>query len=84
MPLQAKVNTKNAQEPYEACQKTCHPVFVGLYRLGADRLRRRFPDLRGAADAARVLRSVLMKPEHEAWAERLVARLDALAGGLAG
>ncbi len=60
------------------------PVFVGLYRLGADRLRRRFPDLGGAADAARVLRSVLMKPEHEAWAERLVARLDALAGGLAG
>ncbi len=58
------------------------PVFVGLYRLGADRLRRRFSDLRGDAPAARVLRSVLMKPEHEAWAGRLVARLDALAGAL--
>jgi glutamate/tyrosine decarboxylase-like PLP-dependent enzyme len=58
------------------------PVFVGLYRLGSDRLRRRFPDLVGDAPAARVLRSVLMKPEHEAWAPRLVARLDALAGAL--
>jgi glutamate/tyrosine decarboxylase-like PLP-dependent enzyme len=58
------------------------PVFVGLYRLGADRLRRRFSDLRGDAPAARALRSVLMKPEHEAWAGRLVARLDALAGAL--
>ena len=55
------------------------PVFVSLYRLSADRLRRRFPDLAADADAARVLRSVLMKPEHEAWSARLAARLDALA-----
>lgn len=56
------------------------PVFVGLYRLGADRLRRALPGLDVDVEAARVLRSVLMKPEHEAWADRLVARLDALAG----
>ena len=55
------------------------PVFVSLYRLSADRLRQRFPDLAADADAARVLRSVLMKPEHEAWSGRLAARLDALA-----
>ncbi len=56
------------------------PVFVSLYRLGADRLRQRLPDLDVDAPTARVLRSVLMKPEHEAWTDRLVARLDALAG----
>ncbi|MEM0964455.1 MAG: pyridoxal-dependent decarboxylase, partial [Bacteroidota bacterium] len=55
------------------------PVFVSLYRRSAKDLRRAFPDLDLDADAARVLRSVLMKPEHEAWADRLVARLDALA-----
>ena len=55
------------------------PVFVSLYRLASGRLRSAFPDLDADAPAARVLRSVLMKPEHEAWTERLVARLDALA-----
>ncbi|WP_412067775.1 pyridoxal phosphate-dependent decarboxylase family protein [Rubrivirga sp. IMCC43871] len=56
------------------------PVFVSLYRLSADRLAAAFPGLNRDADAARVLRSVLMKPEHEAWAPRLVNRLDELAG----
>ena len=56
------------------------PVFVSLYRMGAERLGRRFPGLTQDVPAARVLRSVLMKPEHEAWAGRLAARLAALAG----
>ena len=56
------------------------PVFVSLYRLSASRLGHALPGLGADAEAARVLRSVLMKPEHEAWAERLVRRLDGLAG----
>ncbi len=56
------------------------PVFVSLYRLDAERLARRFPGLETDAPAARVLRSVLMKPEHESWTARLAARLDELAG----
>ena len=55
------------------------PVFVSLYRLDADRLAQRFPDLEVDAPAARVLRSVLMKPEHEHWTDRLAARLETLA-----
>lgn len=55
------------------------PLFVSLYRLDAARLRRRFPELDLDADAARVLRSVLMKPEHEAWVDRIADRLHALA-----
>jgi glutamate/tyrosine decarboxylase-like PLP-dependent enzyme len=57
------------------------PVFLSLYRLDAGRLRRRFPALAADAPAARVLRSVLMKPEHEAWVGRLAERLEALAAG---
>ncbi len=55
------------------------PIFLSLYRLGAARLGRRFPDLAIDADHARVLRSVLMKPEHEAWVDPLADRLHALA-----
>ena len=52
------------------------PLFLSLYRLDAARLGRRW-SLATDAPAARVLRSVLMKPEHEPavpWiAERLVS-----------
>ena len=57
------------------------PVFVSLYRLGAERLGQRFPEIARDAETARVLRSVLMKPEHEGWTDRLAGRLDALATG---
>ncbi len=77
----AELDTRSAAVFQVGMDDPDDPVFVSLYRLPADRLRRRFPDLAPDADAARVLRSVLMKPEHEAWAGRLVARLDALAGG---
>ncbi len=56
------------------------PIYLSL--LGVD--RRTFTTLHDAvlADApmARVLRSVLMKPEHELHVERLHARLEAIAG----
>lgn len=55
------------------------PLFLSLYRLDADRLGRRFPDLDLDASHARVLRSVLMKPEHEAWVDPIADRLDTLA-----
>ena len=57
------------------------PLFLSLYRLGAARLGRRFPDLALDAEHGRVLRSVLMKPEHEAAVPWIASRLDALAGG---
>ena len=41
------------------------PFFLSLYRVPTERLRCRVPGLRADADAARILRSVLMKPEHE-------------------
>ncbi len=55
------------------------PIFLSLFRLDADRLAARFPHLTPDRPHARVLRSVLMKPEHEAWVPRLADRLDTLA-----
>lgn len=41
------------------------PVFLSTLRVAAERLRRRDPGLAADAPEARVIRSVLMKPEHE-------------------
>jgi glutamate/tyrosine decarboxylase-like PLP-dependent enzyme len=55
------------------------PIFVSLYRLPADALTTLRPSLEADQSEAAVLRSVLMKPEHETYADRLVDRLAALA-----
>jgi hypothetical protein len=51
------------------------PVYLSTLRLAADRLRRRDPALAADTGEARVLRSVLMKPEHEGWVATLHAEL---------
>ena len=55
------------------------PIFLSLYRLPAEKLTARFPHLEADEDEAAVLRSVLMKPAHEGYAEHLAERLEALA-----
>jgi glutamate/tyrosine decarboxylase-like PLP-dependent enzyme len=55
------------------------PVFVSTLRVTADALRNRHSDIAADSDAARVLRSVLMKPEHEAFVPALHDRLEQLA-----
>ena len=55
------------------------PVFTSLYRLPADALTTLHPHLDADRDEAAVLRSVLMKPEHETHADALVTRLASLA-----
>ncbi|MFE9064498.1 pyridoxal phosphate-dependent decarboxylase family protein [Streptomyces violaceusniger] len=57
------------------------PVFVSTVRLGADRLAALHPKLIRDADGARILRSVLMKPESESYVDQLHARLERLARG---
>ena len=47
------------------------PVYLSTLRLAAGRLRARDPSLAADVPEARVLRSVLMKPEHEAYVETL-------------
>ncbi len=55
------------------------PVFLSTLRVDADAFAALHPDVERDADSVRVLRSVLMKPEHEAWVGALHARLEALA-----
>jgi glutamate/tyrosine decarboxylase-like PLP-dependent enzyme len=56
------------------------PVYLSTLRLAAERLRRRDPALAADTAEARVLRSVLMKPEHEGYVETLHAELLRIAG----
>jgi glutamate/tyrosine decarboxylase-like PLP-dependent enzyme len=58
------------------------PVYLSTLRLPADRLRVRDPSLAADAAEARVLRSVLMKPEHEAYVDTLHRELLRIAAGI--
>ena len=55
------------------------PVFLSTLRVSADAFRRRHPAITADSAEARILRSVLMKPEHEAFVPRLHTRLEQLA-----
>jgi glutamate/tyrosine decarboxylase-like PLP-dependent enzyme len=55
------------------------PVYLSTLRVDADRLLARHPGLVRDADGARILRSVLMKPEAEDHVEHLHRRLEHLA-----
>jgi glutamate/tyrosine decarboxylase-like PLP-dependent enzyme len=56
------------------------PVFLSTLRLSADRFGPH-PDISADADGARVLRSVLMKPESEIYLDQLHERVSRLAEG---
>ena len=58
------------------------PVFVATYGVTAAQLALRHPEIVADRADARILRSVLMKPEHEAAVPALVARLESSAGAL--
>jgi glutamate/tyrosine decarboxylase-like PLP-dependent enzyme len=60
------------------------PVFVSTLTVAADAMRRRHPDVTADQERARILRSVLMKPESENHVGHLHARLEELAGSVAG
>jgi glutamate/tyrosine decarboxylase-like PLP-dependent enzyme len=55
------------------------PVYLSTLRVSADAMRARHADVAADADGARILRSVLMKPESEDYVGRLHARLEELA-----
>jgi hypothetical protein len=59
------------------------PVFTSVLRLPADAITTLHPELEADRDAAAVVRSVVMKPEHETYADDLVATLDAHARRIA-
>jgi hypothetical protein len=57
------------------------PVFLSTLTVTAEAFRRRHPGVAADAARARILRSVLMKPESESYLAELHARVEELAGG---
>jgi hypothetical protein len=57
------------------------PVFLRTLKVSAEAMRLRHPDITADADGARILRSVLMKPESGGYVEHLHKRVEALAQG---
>jgi hypothetical protein len=53
------------------------PVFLSLLKVTASRLRCCYPTLSADLATCRILRSTLMKPEHEGWAVQLHDSLQA-------
>jgi glutamate/tyrosine decarboxylase-like PLP-dependent enzyme len=58
---------------------TSGAVYLSALRVSAGALGRRHPGIDADRDDARILRSVLMKPEHEAFVPELHARVERLA-----
>ena len=57
-----------------------HPAYLSTLRVAAGDLARRHPGIERDRDGARILRSVLMKPEAETYIRELHARVEQLAG----
>jgi glutamate/tyrosine decarboxylase-like PLP-dependent enzyme len=61
--------------------KRSQPVFLSTLRVTAAGMSRRHPGVKADRDGARILRSVLMKPEARAYVAELHARVEELAAG---
>jgi glutamate/tyrosine decarboxylase-like PLP-dependent enzyme len=57
-----------------------NPVYVSTLTVTAPDFARRHAEIVADRDRARILRSVLMKPEAQDWSARLIARISDLAG----
>lgn len=70
--------SQRAREVFdEAAKRDLH---LALVELPSDFVRQYAPNIEIDSDSMACLRSVLMKPEHEEWVERLTALLEASAG----
>ncbi len=70
--------SQRAREVFdEAAKRELH---LALIELPTEFVRHYAPNIESDSDSMSCLRSVLMKPEHEEWVERLTALLEASAG----
>jgi glutamate/tyrosine decarboxylase-like PLP-dependent enzyme len=75
------VDAASARVLHEGMTAAHDPVFLSTLRLSAERLTARHPSLETDAAGARILRSVLMKPETEDYLDQLHSRVEQLAKG---
>jgi glutamate/tyrosine decarboxylase-like PLP-dependent enzyme len=76
----AEIDRASARMLAEGMADPQRPVFVSTLTVTADAFGRRHPDVAADADHARILRSVLMKPESQTYVPWLHSRLEELAG----
>lgn len=78
LPTATAVDTLSQRLFQVAMEEPEDPVFLSVLRLQAEGLRVRYPALVVDCPQVRVLRSVLMKPEHEDYVPHLHERLQGL------
>jgi glutamate/tyrosine decarboxylase-like PLP-dependent enzyme len=75
----AAIDAASARMLAEGMSAKERPVFLSTLTVTADAFGRRHPDVAADREQARILRSVLMKPESETYVAELHARLEGLA-----
>jgi glutamate/tyrosine decarboxylase-like PLP-dependent enzyme len=75
----SEIDAASARVMTEGMRDERDPVFLSVLKVDAPAFARRHPDVVADVDGARLLRSVLMKPESEARVARLHRRVEALA-----
>jgi glutamate/tyrosine decarboxylase-like PLP-dependent enzyme len=76
----AAIDQASARMLADGMKDPAHPVFLSTLTVGAGAFARRHAGVAADAGQARILRSVLMKPESESYLAQLHARVEELAG----
>ncbi|MFL6101111.1 MAG: pyridoxal phosphate-dependent decarboxylase family protein [Actinomycetales bacterium] len=77
----SRIDAASARVLDDGMKAAGDPVFLSTLHVTADAMALRQPSVDLDADGARILRSVLMKPEHEGYVEHLHERVIALSAG---
>jgi glutamate/tyrosine decarboxylase-like PLP-dependent enzyme len=75
----AAIDQASARMLADGMKDPAHPVFLSTLTVDAGAFARRHPGVATDAGGARILRSVLMKPESESYLGQLHARIEELA-----
>jgi glutamate/tyrosine decarboxylase-like PLP-dependent enzyme len=75
-PSVSEISARSQAIFHRAMSDRNDPLFLSIYKLDAALLAAWHPDIVSDAPVVTVLRSVLMKPEHNAWIPELIRRLD--------
>jgi glutamate/tyrosine decarboxylase-like PLP-dependent enzyme len=80
-PSLSAIDQASARMLADGMADPAHPVYLSTLRVTAGAFARRHPGVAGDRDGARILRSVLMKPEAENFVPELHSRIERLAEG---
>jgi glutamate/tyrosine decarboxylase-like PLP-dependent enzyme len=74
-----EIDRASGQVLTDGMNDSADPVFLSTLTVTAGDFASRHPEIAADQDRARILRSVLMKPEAQDWSARLIARISELA-----